>query len=158
MATVDPSQFTQLNFTVYPNLQSKINALLNGEILFIKNFESNEGADVLIQLVQKKFQVTQISYDIHADEDNPRYWTTFNVGINDLSLFTVFKFEEDIFELNNKYTINDTVNYTTEEGTSDTAIIEAVYQSNNDPGVFAYKLSQEQNLYLEDDLSQHLYQ
>lgn len=159
MATpVDSSQYTLLPYTVYNTLQDKLNALMNGEVLFIKNFERNEGADVLVRLIDKKFTITQISYDLRESENDPRYWVTFNIGINDLSLFTAFKFEEDLFLNTNKYMINDIVNYVSEDGQEDSAIVTAVYQSNLDPNQYAYQLSRDPaGLYAEEDLIQNKY-
>lgn len=155
---VDASQYTLVPFTVYKTLEEKLTALMAGETLFIKDFEQKEGADVLIRLVEKKFTVTQISYDMYETEMNPRYWITFNIGINDLSLFTTFKFEEVIFLYTNKYKVNDVVQYTSADGTYDSAVIEAVYQHNVDPDLFAYKLSRDpEGLYAEEDLLPKLY-
>ena len=157
MATLDPTQYTLVPFILYETLPEKMQALLNGESLLIKAFEQREKLDVLIRLEQKKFTVAQLSYDVHQTEDNPRYWITYNIGINDLSLFTCFKFEENTFELGNRYMINDVVLYVSEDGKTDTAIVEEVYVSNLDPSQFAYRLSRDDGLYAEEDLLQHKY-
>lgn len=148
------AEYTLLPFEQYTTLQDKLQALLDGEVLFIKAFEKQEGADVLVRVVEKKFTVSQISYDISGGEagDDPRYWTTFNVGLNDLSLFTCFKFEEGVFTKENFYMINDIVNYTSADGFNDSAIIEEVYQHNVDPTKFAYRLSRDGAVYGEDEL------
>lgn len=156
--TLTPVNYTQVNFTTYNTLQDKINALFAGNILFIKNFEQKEGANVLIQLVQNKFTVTQISYSTQPTTDNPIYWVTFNVGINDLSLMTTFKWDQTVFSYSNRYMINDTINYTSEDGSTDTALITGVYVSKTDPTVFAYSLSRDTNgIYAETDLVQDQY-
>ena len=157
MATLDPTQYTLVPFVLYETLPEKMQALLNGESLLIKAFEQREKLDVLIRLEQKKFTVVQMSYDVHQTEDNPRYWITYNIGINDLSLFTCFKFEDNTFELGNRYMINDVVLYVSEDGKTDTAIVEEVYVSNLDPSQFAYRLSRDDGLYAEEDLLQHKY-
>jgi hypothetical protein len=151
---VELEEYMLLPFEQYSMLQDKLQALLNGEVLFIKNFERQEGADVLVRVVEKKFTVSQISYDVSGGEagDDPRYWTTFNVGLNDLSLFTCFKFTEDVFTKENKYMINDTVHYTSEDGFKDSAIVEEVYGHNTDPTKFAYRLSRDGAVYSEDEL------
>jgi hypothetical protein len=148
------AEYTLLPFEQYSTLQDKLQALLDGEVLFIKAFEKQEGADVLVRVVEKKFTVSQISYDISGGEvgDDPRYWTTFNVGLNDLSLFTCFKFEEDVFTKENLYMINDIVNYMSVDGFNDSAIVEEVYQHNVDPTKFAYRLSRDGVVYGEDEL------
>ncbi|AXH71201.1 hypothetical protein BSP36_155 [Bacillus phage BSP36] len=157
MATLDPTQYTLVPFVLYDTLPEKMQALLNGESLLIKAFEQREKRDVLIRLEQKKFTVAQMSYDVYQSEDDPRYWITYNIGINDLSLFTCFKFEENTFELGNRYMINDVVLYVSEDGKTDTAIVEEVYVSNLDPSQFAYRLSRDDGLYAEEDLLQHKY-
>jgi hypothetical protein len=158
MALVDQSQYTELNYTVYSTLQDKLTALLAGSILLIKNFELKEGADVLVQIAQNKYTVSQISYDMSDTVLNPRYWITYNIGINDLSLFTTFLYDETTFGYANKYMINDTVSYISSDGTQDVAIVEAVYVNNTDPTLFAYKLSRDNNgVYDENGLSQDKY-
>lgn len=148
-----PVNYTQITFTTYNTLQDKMNALFAGDVLLIKNFEQNEGADVLIQMVQAKFQVTQISYSTHATALNPIYWVTFNVGINDLSLMTVFQWDQQAFSYGNKFMINDTVQYTNSFGVQDSAIITGLYVSNADPTQLAYSLSNDTaGIYAESDL------
>lgn len=151
---VELEEYTLIPFEQYNTLQDKLQALLNGEVLFIKNFERQEGADVLVRIVQKKFTVSQISYDVAGGEegDDPRFWTTFNVGLNDLSLFTCFKFVEEVFNLENKYMINDTVHYTSVDSFNDSAIVEEVYRHKVDPTKFAYRLSRDGAVYGEDEL------
>lgn len=156
--TLTPTLYTLVNFLTYNTLQDKINALFNGDVLFIKNFEQKEGADVLIQMVTNKFQLTQISYDTRPTSLNSSYWVTFNVGINDLSLMTVFKFDEQTFEYTNRFMINDTVQYTNSNGVQDSAIITGVYVSNTDSTMFAYSLSNDAaGIYAETDLIQDAY-
>ena len=158
MAVVDPTQYTLVPFTVYNTLQERLQALSDGEVLLIKKFEQKSKADVLIQLVEKKYTVTQISYDTKANDLDERYWITFNVGINDLSLLTAFQFDESAFSHENKYMVNDIVTYTSEDGFEDSAIIEEVYVSNIDPNQYAYKLSRDPNgIYAEESLIKHRY-
>ncbi|QZA69906.1 hypothetical protein 043JT007_120 [Bacillus phage 043JT007] len=158
MATLDPVEYVSLPFAVYETLEEKLQALLNGEVLLIKKFEQREGSDVLARLEKKKFTVTQISYDITPTERNPRFWVTFNIGINDLSLFTCFKFEEELFTHTNMFQLNDNVWYTSEDGRKDTALVEEVYVSVTDSTKYAYKLSRDDGLYAEEDLTQNKYE
>lgn len=156
--TLTPTLYTQVNLVTYNTLQDKINALFSGDVLFIKNFEQKEGADVLIQLATNKFQLTQISYDTRPTSLDASYWVTFNVGINDLSLMTVFKYDETAFKYGNKFMINDTVQYTNSNGVPDSAIITGVYVSNTDSTVFAYSLSNDTaGIYAESDLMKDVY-
>ncbi|UJJ74699.1 hypothetical protein Goe25_01510 [Bacillus phage vB_BsuM-Goe25] len=157
MTTLDPTQYQLVEFVMYETLLEKMRALLDGKTLLIKGFEQRNKLDVLIRLEQKKFTVSQISYDVHQTEDDPRFWVTYNIGVNDLSLFTCFEFEEGSFELSNKFMVNDVVLYVSEDGRSDTAIVEEVYVSTVDPAQFAYKLSRDDGLYAEEDLIQHKY-
>ena len=157
MAIIDATQYTLIPFLSYKTLNDKIQALLDGEVLFIKKFEKQEGADVLVRLEQKKFTVSQISYDISVNGIDPRYWITFNLGLNDLSLFTCYKFSEDVFGKEHKFMINDVVSYTSVDGLQDTAIVEEVYQHNIDPDKFAYRLSRDNGLYAEEELVKNVY-
>jgi len=151
-----PMNYTQVVFTTYNTLQDKLDALFRGEVLLIKDFEQKEGADVLIQLVQNRFTVTQISYSTRATSLQPVYWTTYNVGINDLSLMTTFKYDEQTFLYENRFMINDTVQYINSLGVQDSAIITGVYVSNIDPTQFAYALSNDTaGIYAEADLVQN---
>jgi hypothetical protein len=157
MAIVDVTEYTKVPFEQYKTLEEKMQALLSGEVLFIKKFEVQEGADVLVRIIQKKFTVSQISYDVEASEQDDRYWVTFNVGLNDISLFTCFKFVEGAFNLENKYMINDKVEYLSVDGNYDAAVILEVYQHNVYPEQFAYRLSRDGALYTEDELVQNPY-
>jgi hypothetical protein len=157
MAIVDVTEYTKIPFEQYKTLEEKMQALLNGEVLFIKKFEVQEGADVLVRIIRKKFTVSQISYDVEASEQDDRYWVTFNVGLNDISLFTCFKFVEGAFNLENKYMINDKVEYLSVDGNYDAAVILEVYQHNIYPEQFAYRLSRDGALYAEDELVQNPY-
>ena len=157
MAIVDVTEYTKVPYEQYKTLEEKIQALLSGEVLFIKKFEVQEGADVLVRIVQKKFTVSQISYDVEASERDDRYWVTFNVGLNDISLFTCFKFIEGAFNLENKYMINDKVEYVSVDGNYDSAVILEVYQHNVYPDKFAYRLSRDGGLYAEEELVQNPY-
>lgn len=149
--------FTEIPFTIYKTFREKMEALLDGETLLIKSFEQKTGADVLIRLNKQKFTVIQISYDIVEVAPGERYWVTFNVGINDLSLFTVYRFEEGVFNHGNKFKINDIVKYQSVDERRDTAIVEQVFVSDEDPNQYAYKLTRDDGLYQEEDLVKHVY-
>ncbi|QIA28616.1 hypothetical protein [Phage f2b1] len=157
MAIVDVTEYMLVPFEQYKTLDEKLQALLNGETLFIKQFERNEQSDVLVRVVQKKFTVSQISYDVYVNELAERYWVTFNIGFNDISLFTCFKFVEGAFNLDNKYMINDKVEYLSIDGNYDAAVILEVYQHVTDPSKFAYRLSRDGALYAEEELIQNPY-
>lgn len=150
--TVDITQYDKIEYVAYTSLKDKLEALLRGEVLLVKNFERRMNLDVLIRVVDKRFTVSQMSYDIIEDPSNARYWVTFNVGINDLSLFSVFKFDDKVFSYKNKFRVDDRVDYVSITGTKDAAIVEAVYVSKTDPEVFVYKLSREDELYEEKDI------
>jgi hypothetical protein len=157
MVIVDPTQYTLVPYEAYQSLSDKIQALIDGEVLFIKKFEKQQESDVLVRLEKKKFTVTQISYDVKEGPNDPRYWVTFNLGFNDLSLFTCFRFSDTLFNLEHKFMINDIVYYTSEDGSRDSAIIEEVYQHITDPTKFAYRLSRDSGIHAEEDLTQHIY-
>lgn len=154
---LDLANLSEVPFTIYQTLDEKLGALLDGEILLIKGFEQRYDNDVLIRLDKQKFTVTQISYDKEELEMQARYWITFNIGINDLSLFTVYKYEEGVFNHTNKFKLNDVVLYRSIDGRTDKAIIEKVYVSNLDHKQYAYSLSRDDGLYVEEDLVVHKY-
>lgn len=154
----NPEEYIKIPYIIYDTLEEKLQALLRGEILFLKNFEKGSGQDVLVRLEQKKFTISQISYDIYQEPElNPRYWITHNVGLNDLSLFTAIKFEEGMHNYSNKYMINDIVQYHDENGKLESAIIEEVYVKQDDYNLYAYKISGEEALTPEENLIQHKY-
>ena len=43
MIALEPNEYTELNFITYETLEEKLQALLNGETLYIKKFEKREG-------------------------------------------------------------------------------------------------------------------
>ncbi|AMQ66484.1 virion structural protein [Bacillus phage Shbh1] len=152
---LDPAEYTKIPYVIYDTLEEKLAALLRGETLYLKGFERKSGGSVLIRLERKKFELIQISHDLSESEVNPRYWVTYNVGLNDLSLFTAIKFEEGLPAYKHKYQINDTVLYVSRDGNiRDSAIVEEVYVSIVDPDQYAYKLSRDDGLYSEEDLIQ----
>lgn len=154
----NPEEYIKIPYVVYDTLEEKLQALLRGEILFLKNFEKGSGQDVLVRLEQKKFTISQISYDTYQDPElAPRYWITYNVGLNDLSLFTAIKFEEGMHNYSNKYTINDIVQYYDENGKLESAIIEEVYVKQDDYNLYAYKISGETDIVSEENLIQQKY-
>ena len=153
--------YTSVPYTTYVQLAEKLNALLSGETLLFKGFEQAEQADVLIRFnEQNGFLISQISYDMTENVWDPRYWINFNTGLNDISLITAFLFDEDVFSrYSPRYLIKDIVNYTSDDGQEDSAVIEAVYCVNGDPTKYAYSLSRDTNrLYLESELIQNVYQ
>ncbi|QFP93266.1 UNVERIFIED_ORG: hypothetical protein Xoosp15_1 [Xanthomonas phage Xoo-sp15] len=149
---VDVVQYEKIEYVAYTSLRDKLEALLRGEVLLVKNFERKSNLDVLIRVVDKRFTVSQMTYDIVEDPSNARYWVTFNVGINDLSLFSVFKFDDKSFSYKNKFKVDDRVDYVSKTGQKDAAIVEEVYVSKTDPEVFVYKLSREEELYEEKEI------
>jgi hypothetical protein len=157
MATLNQEDYNLIPFHTYETLEDKFNALWNGEVLFIKKFEKREGADVLARIDKRKYPVTQISYDKYQTSFDSRGWNIFNLGMNDLALFTCFRFEEGIFQYTNRFMINDMVNYVSVDGRKDSALIEGVYVSKTNPSQFAYKLSRDEGLYAEEELSQYKY-
>lgn len=154
---IDPEKYTKIPYVLYETLDEKLEALLRGETLYLKGFERNSGEDVLVRLVRNKFTLTQMTYDVDDSEAEPRYWVTYNVGLNDLSLFTVIKFEEGIHLHDHKYEINDIVQYIDSEGKWESAIIEEVYVTNDGSDLYAYKISREPELFDEADLVKHVY-
>lgn len=144
--------YTLVPVVAYESLQEKLEALNKGEILLLKEFEQATHSDVLVRLFQKKYVVTQISYDLVETEQDPRYWTTYNVGFNDLSLSTAFQFNESLANNHNKFNVDEIVEYTKEDGTYGYTPVEALYKHNIETDVYAYKLYGEPGIYAEEEI------
>jgi hypothetical protein len=150
--------YTLIPYERLETLEDKLTALLHGDTLLLKGYESSSGRDVLVKLSEKRYMVTEISFDLFETEGNPRYWTIFDVTINDIELFTAFRFEEDLFLHPNKYMVEDNVVYESMDSKRDSAFVEAVYVSDYDPLHFAYKLSRDEGvLYEEQELKAFTY-
>lgn len=154
MIVEDPTLYTKIPYVVYYTLEEKLQALLRGETLYLRKFERTNNKDVLVRLDHKKHTVSKISFDMTESEMDPRYWTTYNVGLNDLSLFTAIKFEEGIPQYTHRFMVDDIVTYQTESGERKAGIVEEVYVYNEDHNFYAYRLSGEENLYLEEHLQE----
>lgn len=152
--------FEKIPYKVYESLEDKLLALMTGEILYLKSFEKGSGRNVLVRVTQRKYTVSQISFDIYDTNMEPedRYWTTFNIGLNDLSLYSATKFEEGLHRKRHKYMIDDIITYTSRDGRQDSAVIVDVYEnlSNPDDPKYAYMLSREDELYMEDELTENI--
>lgn len=152
MAALDPANYQQVQITLYETLDDKLQALMNGEVLLLKSFEQGTNNDVLVRFDSKKYTLCQISQDLLANDQDPRFWVTYNIGVNDLSLFTAMKFDESLVGLKNEFTVNDIILYTSGDGTFDSGVITGIYTSIDDPSQFAYTLSRDEGLYAESDL------
>lgn len=149
---VDETTYTKVPYEFYETLEDKILALMSGETLFIRNFEVASQRDVLVRMVDKKYRVSQISFDMSPSDNDPRHWTTYNVGINDLSLFTVLKYTEGIGTRSHTYKIDDVVYYVKDTGGKGSAFIEEVWESTIHPRDYAYKITGREGLIKESDL------
>ncbi|UNA01587.1 hypothetical protein MG295_00170 [Bacillus phage vB_BcgM] len=146
------ADWKELKYEVYTSLAEKVNALLNGEIIYIKNYEVNTGTSVLARIVEEKgLKISQITYDIYDSTEADRYWVRFNIGLNDLSLLDVYKVADPkVFLKPNKFKVGDIVSYDSVDGIHDTAYVIAVYEKGENE--FAYKLSREPSVLYEEKL------
>lgn len=153
IAITDLTNWGKINIEKYFTIEEKLTALLGGNILYVKGFEQLYDTDVLVRLVDVKGQkVTQISFDTTKPDLNELYWRTFDVGINSLSLLEVYKVTDlSVFSELNKFKIEDTVAYISEDGLFDSAIIQEIYKHKTEENVFAYKLSREPDYLYEED-------
>ncbi|AMW62818.1 hypothetical protein DIGNKC_214 [Bacillus phage DIGNKC] len=137
-----------MNFELLTTLEDKLDALVSGDTLVIRNFEQFTKADVLIKMKNIKGKdVTVISYDTMKSSLGDAFWQVYNIGINDLSLLPVLVIY-DIKELQdtNKFGVGDVVAYVSaESGKRDTAFITDIYRSidPNKKGQYLYALSRE---------------
>lgn len=154
---VDPSLYRRVPFTVYESLEEKLEALMSGKTLLVRGLGNSYQSDVLIRMENKKYQITQISYTVSGKKKKPRQWISYNIGLNDLSLLTVYRYNPKVFSYPNKFRVNDVVTYYTSTGEQERAIVEDVYISKSNPTSFVYSLSWSNRLHFEEDLEKHPY-
>ncbi|AAY53400.1 hypothetical protein [Listeria phage P100plus] len=147
MEIVVPEGYTKISMTKFDNLEDKLLALLTGETLLVRGLEKSTNADVLVKLDDRKYPVTQISYEISITDNvfRERYWTIYDISINALSLYDVFLFEEDNPAYELKIQVSDNVQYTSISGVKDTAKVIAIYED-EEKNLFC-ELSREDTLY-----------
>lgn len=148
MKPLQIANYKPIHFYEYPTLVDKMEALYSGETLFVKDLEQTS-KKVLVRLDQKKFDVTKIAYNI----ENPE-WVIYNVGLNDLSLSLAFRYDDLLMSHKNKYMTGDVVTLKVPGGKDALVVVEEVFQSTKDPDKYAYRLSDLQRLYSEDQLLQ----
>lgn len=135
----------------YISLEEKLTALNAGSILLLKHFELGSNKDLLLRI---EGDIAQISYECHLPQGktaDQRYWTIYNVGINDLSYTQVFLFDQVAYDYNNLFNKGDIIIYQN-SGVEDSAIVTNVYYDNTTLG-FAYKISREPDLFDENQLT-----
>lgn len=148
MRPLKTANYKPVHFYEYPTLIDKMEALYSGETLFVKDLEQTS-KKVLVRLDQKKFDVTKIAYNIEDPE-----WVIYNVGLNDLSLSLAFRYDKLLMSHKNKYMTGDVVTLKIPGGKDALVVVEEVFQSTEDPDKYAYRLSDLQRLYSEDQLLQ----
>jgi len=145
-----------MSFELLTTLEDKLDALVNGDVLFIRGFEQFSNRDVMVKLSTVKGQrVSMISYDTMKSSIDDAFWVIYNIGINDLSLLPVMQVY-DITELKetNKFQVGDVVYYESLENSKyDTAFVTDVYRSldPNKKGHYLYNLSREDNYAYEEN-------
>ncbi|AMW63139.1 virion structural protein [Bacillus phage SageFayge] len=137
-----------MNFDLLTTLEDKLDALVSGDTLVIRNFEQFTKSDVLIKMKNIKGKdVTVISYDTMKSSLDDAFWQVYNIGINDLSLLPVLiVYNIKDLQDTNKFGLGDVVSYVSQEsGKFDTAFITNIYRSldPNKKGHYLYSLSRE---------------
>lgn len=151
MISID--DYEKVELVQYSTLPDKVNALLSGETLRIRRYERSTDTDVLARIQAYELQnytFSQISYDMADTADNPRYWQTYNVGLNDLSMFHCFKFEESL-PVTNKFMPRDLVR-TAAFYQIGAVSVEEVHKHKTTPDEYAYKLRGIEGLVPEKDI------
>ncbi|ULF49425.1 hypothetical protein [Bacillus phage MrBubbles] len=138
-----------MNFDLLTTLEDKLDALVSGDTLVIRNFEQFTKSDVLIKMKNIKGKdVTVISYDTMKSSLDDAFWQVYNIGINDLSLLPVLiVYNIKDLQDTNKFGLGDVVAYVSaENGKHDTAFITDIYRSidPNKKGHHLYALSREE--------------
>lgn len=146
MPTLTYDNYTQIPYEEYYTLEEKMQALFHEEVLLVKKLDRHTAQSMLVKLDRKKYDVAHVASDVNNPE-----WVLQNVGLNDLSLSCVFRYDEELFAHKNKYMKNDVVQFIGADRNGDAVIIENVFESNTYPGRYAYTLSGAYMLYAEDE-------
>lgn len=137
-------------------LEESLRELLDGNILLIAGYEKTQGKDILVRLSQGKYPKTEITYDLDSIrvfgvEDYKPYWSTYNVPINALVFYNVYKFEGTALQ-DIKYLPGTTVYYHDSEGRRVASTVLEVLRDSE--GKLYYNLSSPDNrVYEEKELS-----
>lgn len=137
------------------SMQECTDALYAGKVIIVKGLEQSRDQDVLVRMYTKgKVPVTQISYDKVAPDGfwRDQYWIVYDLPLNVFSTFNCYVFDELIAKKAPKYSVGESVWYTSKEDqVRDTAIVLAVFKDEEDN--WYYKLSRDSEIYIESEVS-----
>lgn len=139
---------TELDF------RETIDALFNGETILLTTYDNRRDKDVLIRFNEgPKGIVTQVTKPyttMGGFTGANRYWSLYDIDLNTLSLYPTYIFDPTIYGLGNLYEPNSIVEYMTDSGEKDVALIRKVMI--NTEGEFYYLISGEEEAYKEKEL------
>lgn len=126
-------------------------ALLDEEVLIVTGYEATRGKDILVRLDRRRYDVTQISFEVAPIEYGKRYWSLHEVSVNALSVHDVYLYDEGLYSLSHEYSPNAIVYF--DNGTTDmqVAIIDKVYTDVADN--IYYTLDNELGYFTEEELT-----
>lgn len=149
MPIVNPDLVNLILLDMEPlSLDESFEALLDGEVLVIKEYEKTRRKDVLVKLDRRKYPVTYISYDSKNTHENV-YWEMHNVSINSLALHTVVRYDPLLSDVKFSFTIGDVVQIDKEDEV-DIDFIDAIW-INEDRQIY-YTLNKEEGYFHESEL------
>lgn len=129
--------------------------LSNGETLRVVGGNSQGNRDVLVKFSDIRQGFTVISLDTRPDKDGflKKYWNVANVSLNYLMTYDVY-LEKDFFVPNTKIREGDIVSYTRKDtNENDVAKVISVLVNENDSTDFAFKLSGDNFIYTDSEIS-----
>lgn len=127
------------------------NALLEEQVLVVSGYEATRGKDVLVRLDRRKFDLTQISFEVDPIEYGQRYWSMHEVSLNALSIHDVYLYDESLYSINHKYNPNMIVYFDSGEEELQVAVVDRVFTEAS--GDIYYTLDNEEGYYLEAELT-----
>lgn len=137
-------------------IETGLEALAKGEIIFAKEYDWAKNDSIYFRL-NEDTGLTEIAYSINHTNGKTDYWSSFNVPINIFNQTECYVYLP--IQASLKYNVGDTITYmntqitavtdtTASLGTLDSAIVEGVYQKDNE---VYYKLSREPDLFVDED-------
>lgn len=129
--------------------------LSNGETLRVVGGNSQGNRDVLVKFSDIRQGFTVISLDTRPDKEGflKKYWNVANVSLNYLMTYDVY-LEKDFFVPNTKIREGDIVSYTRKDtNENDVAKVISVLVNENDSTDFAFKLSGDNFIYTDSEIS-----
>lgn len=130
-----------------------IQALLDGKIIVIKQYEVSKKKDVFVKLDQRLYPTTQMTYTMSDSTIVPTNWLPYAIPVNAFSLYSCYIYNKDWYDKTQLLTNGSIVNYLSPSGVEDVAMVNGVYTD----GVYVYyQLSREDGYFRIIDLSANL--